>query len=60
MKNTTRTEAPKDICSIAEFTKIYFPKSYSSRSKKGEKDRNFSTGTGLATELLNNVKAKVK
>ena len=56
MMSRKKTESEKPIRSIEEFRKRYLPKSYLKELAKKEKESNDPAGTGLITELLENLR----
>jgi len=51
-----KTESGKPIRSIEEFRRRYFPKSYIEELSRKEKEDKDPAGTGLITELLENLR----
>jgi hypothetical protein len=50
----------KVFCSMTEFEKEYFPNSYEQKLTTSRSDQSKAQGTGLAIELLETIRRKLK
>ena len=58
--NTTKANSKElEFCSLSDFTRVYFPIAHEKKHRDIISDKKTLPGTGLAVELLNNVKKKV-
>jgi hypothetical protein len=50
----------KVFCSMIEFEKEYFPNSYEQKLATSRRDQSKTQGTGLAIELLETIRRKLR